>query len=82
MIELTDGFQPAIGDTFEILVAGEVTGAFAEDVTLIGFPSQLDVDVSYNPGSVVIEIVPRGPDLNDDLIKLDPNHVQENHWPP
>jgi hypothetical protein len=69
-VELVDGFEPSLGDSFQILSAGSRTGFFAsEDLPALG--RGLVWDVNYNSDSIVLNVVnPVGNtgDYNDDGI--------------
>ncbi|MBN2561627.1 MAG: hypothetical protein JXQ75_11925 [Phycisphaerae bacterium] len=56
-VELIGAFEPSAGDTFEILTAASVTGAF-DTVDLTGFPQELDPLVTYTATSVVLMVMP------------------------
>jgi T5SS/PEP-CTERM-associated repeat protein len=62
-VSLIGNFHPALGQTFTILTASSVTGAFASVVTT---PPSLGVQVIYNAQSVVL-IVTQAPPLIGDL---------------
>jgi hypothetical protein len=68
LAELTDGFEPVLGNSFTVLrtIFGNVSGEF-EDTVLPEF-NDLTFDVVYNPQSVVLEVVAAGlpGDYNDD----------------
>ena len=53
---MIDGFVPAVGDVFEVLTAGVVTGVF-DTVTLTGFPPDLVMLATYSANSVQLEAV-------------------------
>ncbi len=52
---LLDEFVPLIGDTFQVLTAGSISGKF-ERVALVDFPPDLDADVSYDDTTVTVTI--------------------------
>jgi hypothetical protein len=56
IVSLINGFAPSAGQTFTILTAGDVTGAFDSELlpALPGF----NFDVHYNPTSVVLTVSP------------------------
>ena len=54
-ISLTDDYVPRLGDAFEILEAGGVTGTFA-NVFGPGV-SGFDFDVTYTPSSVIVNVI-------------------------
>ncbi len=60
-VRLIDGFVPQAGDSFVILTAGLVSGQFS-DVIVSGAPPRLDLSVTYDSGSVVLEFVQQQPD--------------------
>ncbi len=65
-IVLTDGFVPAIGDSFTILTAGAVDGKFDE------IQSAGQYTVTYDSGSVTITVGQMSGDWNgDDVVDLD-----------
>jgi hypothetical protein len=68
LAELTDGFEPVLGNSFTVLrtIFGNISGEF-EDTVLPEF-NDLTFDVVYNPQSVVLEVVAAGlpGDYNDD----------------
>ncbi|MEM8783722.1 MAG: hypothetical protein AAGE65_12825 [Planctomycetota bacterium] len=51
-----NGFAPVLGNLFTIATASSVLGQF-DTVSVTGLGAALDVDVIYNPLSVVLEIV-------------------------
>ena len=56
-MELINGFEPQIGDTFEILSALIVVGEFGDQI-VGSLPEGIEFDVQYNSDSVVLEAVP------------------------
>ena len=65
-VSLAGGFHPGLGQTFTVLTAGSVSGAFASVATT---SSSLCVSVFYNAQSVVVQITHTPPytgDLNCD----------------
>ncbi|RJP41446.1 MAG: hypothetical protein C4547_01715 [Phycisphaerales bacterium] len=55
-IRLIDGFEPQVGDTFQIMTFASNVGEFAEVITPCGF----DFIVHYNPDDVTLEVTGLG----------------------
>jgi MYXO-CTERM domain-containing protein len=53
-ISLDNGFVPTVGETFDIITAGSVSGTFAT----VNLPDGVDFDVSYTPTGVILTAVP------------------------
>ncbi len=62
---VTNGCIPDAPTTFTILTAGSVSGTFAAVTEIPEMACNIDWNVIYNPGSVVLEAVP-GPCLDPD----------------
>ncbi len=68
VVKTIGGFLPANGQTFTILNCAARSGAFAS-LSVVGFPPGLTATVTYNPTSVVLNVVPGIPadgDMNCD----------------
>jgi T5SS/PEP-CTERM-associated repeat protein len=70
-IELLDGFEPSLGDSFTILTYGDHTGEL-DNLSLPPLAGDLQWDVAYGPSSLVLEVVgeqvPCEGDLNGDSV--------------
>jgi hypothetical protein len=56
-VELVEGYEPATGDSFQILTAGGGRSGFFANEMLPTLSSGLDWEVQYNPNSVVLSVV-------------------------
>jgi T5SS/PEP-CTERM-associated repeat protein len=54
-VSLIDGFSPLVGDTFEILTAGEILGSF-DDINLPTLPGLLFWEVFANANSIALSV--------------------------
>lgn len=69
-VELVEGYQPAAGDSFQIITAGVGRNGFFSNEVLPLLDGGLDWDIQYNPNSVVLSVVSTSliGDYNDDGI--------------
>lgn len=56
-LNLIDGFNPALGDTFTVLTAANVNGTFVVDTTTTTLDAGLAWEVIYNPNAVQLKVV-------------------------
>ncbi|GMU23122.1 MAG: hypothetical protein AMXMBFR13_32050 [Phycisphaerae bacterium] len=65
-VDIDGGFVPALGNTFNIISAIDVSGTF-DGVQTSGMPAGLTIRVNYLPTSVQLQVVPSTPfDLDGD----------------
>jgi T5SS/PEP-CTERM-associated repeat protein len=65
-VTLAPGFTPTLGDSFQLLTAGSVTGAFA-NASLPPLGAGLAWDVDYTPESVILSVESGGAGLTADF---------------
>ncbi len=68
-VQLLDEFEPGLGDSFEILTAGTLSGTFSGGMSLPELTGQLEWDIDYDTDSdrVVLGVVDAlGPDFDLD----------------
>jgi len=56
-VELRDGFTPELGDSFDIIVAAQIEGAF-DAVSGLDFGNGLRFTIDYADAAVTLEVVP------------------------
>lgn len=70
-IVFINGFEPVLGDVFEVLKAATIAGEF-DDVSVTSLPANLNLDVIYGAGAVTLETVgPPGDLTADGQVDLD-----------